>query len=201
MNVTTITMDPAAARAKLQAYQHQLHRRTDAEYEAAVLGYQALAAGTPLLNLEDVFAASGLGEDGRPRLAVARADRKQIMFRAASGQLWFNALKRPGDGWYGEYEGSLNIGIPFQFPANTRTPDGYALIPMVPADVRPAKGQLSEFFILWEVEQWAERRIRSTPDRDPYLLRHIIGNLYAVVAEWDLTDLERAIMTGRRETA
>jgi hypothetical protein len=36
------------------------------------------------------------------------------------------------------------------------------------------------------------------PDRDPYLLRHVGGALYAVLAAWDLTDLERAIMSARR---
>ena len=75
---------------------------------------------------------------------------------------------------------------------------GYALVPLVPADVRPS-GQLRNYFILWEVEQWSDRRIGAKPDIDPYLLRHLAGDLYVVEAEWDLTELERAIMSGRRE--
>jgi hypothetical protein len=66
---------------------------------------------------------------------------------------------------------------------------------MVPADVRASvTGTLAEYFIPWEVEQWANRRISSRPDRDPYLRKHIGGDLYAVVAEWDLTELERMVM-------
>lgn len=75
--------------------------------------------------------------------------------------------------------------------------EGYALIPMVPLDVRPATGRLADMFVLWEVEQWADRRIGAKPDIDPYLLKHVGGSLYAVLAEWDLTPLERAIMKGR----
>lgn len=33
---------------------------------------------------------------------------------------------------------------------------------------------------------------------DPALLKHIGGDLYAVVATWDLTDLERAVLDGHR---
>jgi hypothetical protein len=48
------------------------------------------------------------------------------------------------------------------------------------------------------VEQWADTRIGARPDRDPYLLRHLHGDAYAVLAEWDLTPLEQLVMTGRR---
>lgn len=192
MNVPTITMEPKAAQVKLEAYRTQLRRRADAEYEAAVLGYEALAAGTPLINLSDAFTAAGLGEDGRPKLAIARADRKQVTVSVGWNVLEFSTLQRSL--W--QYSGSLRIGIPYG--ANNKHKTGYALVPMVPADVRP-NGDLRDFFILWEVEQWSDYRLSAVPDLDPYLLRHIVGDLYAVVAEWDLTPLERAIMTGRRE--
>ena len=93
--------------------------------------------------------------------------------------------------------GSLLINVPFQHPKPHEMKTGFALVPMVPADVRP-KGALSNFFVLWEVQAWASRAQVMQPDRDPYLLKHLAGDLYAVVAEWELTDLERAIMTGRR---
>ena len=32
--------------------------------------------------------------------------------------------------------------------------------------------------------------------RDPYLLRRINENLFVVLASWDLTELERAVMEG-----
>jgi hypothetical protein len=87
--------------------------------------------------------------------------------------------------------------IIYQHPNPRDAHNGYALIPMIPADVRP-RDALENCYVLWEVEHWADRPIRATPDRDPYLLKHLAGDLYAVIAEWDLTELERAIMQGRR---
>jgi hypothetical protein len=192
VNVSTITMPKEQATAKLRAYQEQLRRRADAEYEAAEAGYAALAAGTPLLNLTEAFAQTGLGQDGRPKLAIARADRRQVTVTVRPRALVFNSLRRSSYG----YNGSLVITI--HGPgANQTWKSGHALVPMVPADVRP-NANLRDYFILWEVEEWSDRPLLAQPDRDPYLLKHLAGDLYVVVAEWDLTELERAIMTGRR---
>ena len=49
---------------------------------------------------------------------------------------------------------------------------------------------LHVFHILWEVEKW-----ELTPPRDPALLRWIGGDLWEVVATWDLTQLERAVLS------
>lgn len=193
MNVPTITMDPKVAQAKLEAYQLQLRRRADEEYKKAAEGYAALATGKPLLNLTDAFTTAGLHQDGRPKLAIARADRRQVFMRWRSGAFWFSALKNP---YQTSYQGDLRISIPFE-PKNSWV-EGYSLVPMVPAEVRPSE-PLKNFFTLWEVERWADRPLMTIPDYDPYLLRHLAGDLYIVEAEWDLTELERAIMTGRRE--
>ncbi|TWT34974.1 hypothetical protein KOR42_53530 [Thalassoglobus neptunius] len=37
-----------------------------------------------------------------------------------------------------------------------------------------------------------------TPPGDPYLLKKISGEFYAVLAEWDLTELEKAVMAELR---
>lgn len=201
MNVPLIEMNREDALAKIDAYAAQLRRRADEEYSAAVAGYRALADGKPLLNLTDAINHAGLGDDGRPRLAIARADRRQVKVEARSwgvarGQVLFDATARNFHQW--GYMGSLIISIRWRAPEiEMRT--GYAIVPMVPADVRPNRGQLRDYFIMWEVEQWADNRIRVEPDKDPYLLTHLAGDLYVVEAEWDLTPLERAIMSGRRD--
>ncbi len=71
---------------------------------------------------------------------------------------------------------------------------------MVPADKRPDKGQLHDWHILWEVDQWHDRSQTLTASRDPYLLKHVGGDLWAVLAEWDLTPLEMAILEARPRT-
>lgn len=71
-----------------------------------------------------------------------------------------------------------------------------ALVPMIPADVRETGRKAAihpgedRWFILWEAV-WT-----PVPPRDPILLEHVAGSLYSVLAQWDLTDLERALMAG-----
>jgi hypothetical protein len=72
--------------------------------------------------------------------------------------------------------------------------EGSAMVPMVPPDILPPRGaDLAKHFILWEVESWD-----FSPPIDPILLRPIGGELYAVVAQWDLTEVERSIIAGTR---
>jgi hypothetical protein len=54
--------------------------------------------------------------------------------------------------------------------------------------LRP-KATLEHFHILWEAV-WQPH----TAPRDPMLLKHLGGVFYAVVAVWDLTELERAAL-------
>lgn len=196
MNVATISMPVEEAERKLAAYRVQLRRRANEEYSAAAKGYAALAQGRPLLNLSDAFNSVGVGEDGRPRLAIARADRTQVGMYTSwreSNTLIFDTRQR-GNSFY---RGTLLLSVPVNYPTGP-IKSGFSLVPMVPADVRP-NGDLRNYFVLWEVEQWASQWITAVPDRDPYLLQHLAGDLYIVVAEWDLTELERAIMSGRRD--
>lgn len=70
--------------------------------------------------------------------------------------------------------------------------NGRTVVPTIPPDVRPRRNRLHGFHVLWEVEQWD-----PTPPVDPALLRHIRGELWSVVATWDLTPLERAVLAAR----
>ncbi len=194
MNVPLIAMPQDQARQKLDAYKRQLRQRADDEYAAAAAGYKALADGKPLIVLSDAIASGGVDDKGRPRLAIARADRLEVRVRTDSRTFRFSTLQDH----HRRYRGNLRITVVRPGPSEQRNvPDGYAMVPMVPADKRP-DAALSNYFVLWEVEQWASQSNLINPDRDPYLLQHITGELYAVIAEWDLTELERAVMTGRR---
>lgn len=197
MNVPLITMDPTEAREQLRAYRAQLHRRADAEYEAVAAGLTALADGTPIISLTQALQAGGFDEKGRPRLGLARADRTQV-------RTWWD---RPNllrfDTSRGGPEGKgLSHAIPLTPPERVRFGSwelGYALVPMIPAHVRQSvRFRARDTFILFEVEQWSDTRLDARPDRDPYLLRHLHGDAYAVLAEWDLTPLEQMVMAGRR---
>ena len=66
------------------------------------------------------------------------------------------------------------------------------MVPIVPPQLRPHWG-LHNYHILWEAD-W-----QKVPPRDPALLERIGGDLYAVLAVWDLTELERAVLAMRTE--
>jgi hypothetical protein len=176
-----------------------------AEYEAALKGFEALAKGTRLIDLDDVMANCPLDDKSRPRLAIARHDRKQVKFEwrfGTSGALFHTDFERAGEA--SNPLESLTVRVNMGREQGRRTSDGwgarvegYALVPMIPLDVRPRTGVPEKGYILWEVEQWSDRRLDVSPDIDPYLLKHITGSLYAVIAEWNLTELERSIMRGR----
>lgn len=44
-----------------------------------------------------------------------------------------------------------------------------------------------------------EAQWRPVPPVDPFLLKHLGGTLYVVLAQWDLTPLEQAVLAGRLE--
>lgn len=203
MNVDRITMDPAEAEQQLADYRQSLRRRADEEYEAIVQGLEELTTGRDLIHLGDVIREAGKDEEGRPRFAVARADRKTVMWeqsgRNDAGE--FDARHRDATTQSDTLQVRVNVGRNPAHERWTETTRGFAIVPIVPPEgIRKIGGvsYLRGHFVLWEVEEWASRLHRSVPDRDPFLLRRLGGDLCAVVHEWDLTELERAVMTGRR---
>jgi hypothetical protein len=69
---------------------------------------------------------------------------------------------------------------------------GHAMVPIIPPRYRPARSRLPRLHILWEVPAWT-----LVAPIDPALLRHLRGDLWAVLATWDLTPLERAVLSQR----
>lgn len=201
MNVEQITMDPAEARAKLKAYRSQLHRDIDGQYATAAAAYQALAKGTPLIELTAAIRSGGFDERMRPRLAIARADRKEVRFAwdPRSPQATFSTAipgRRFGPSMVVRVDMGRRHGLIRQtvHGAWGHYIEAWAQVPMIPADVLPATGQRRDWHILWEVDHWSDRPQVMVPSRDPLLLKHVGGDLWAVLAHWELTDLELAIL-------
>lgn len=69
-------------------------------------------------------------------------------------------------------------------------PEATAVVPIVPPRLHP-RAALSNYHILWDAI-WT-----PAPPKDPMLLRRLAGHLYAIVAIWDLTSLEQAVLRGR----
>lgn len=201
MNVATMKMPREEAQAKLKEYRRGLHKCADAEWEKAAVAYEAAAEGKPLLVLNSVIEQAARDAEGRPRLAIARADELQVRYVRYKNET-AERFQIPNAHWKLR-DRVLSIPITEGTPAYLGdTPRmwqccaGFALIPMTPPAIR-GRRDLSKLFVLWEVEAWSDTPLRALPDRDPYLLERVAGDLYAVVGEWDLTDIERAVMRDR----
>jgi hypothetical protein len=197
----TISMDVKAARVKVAEYVRAVRERHNAEDLAILRGYRALAKGHQVIDLPNVIRRGGVFEEtGLPRLAVAtsshefvhvtrdraggvtfqpeqwiNARRRKNVFRCPDGTLPDAEYPRPSFGW-GLWGGSQR-----------------AMVPHVPPALRPIHS-LDGYATLFEVEEWAPD---PTAPADPALLKHIGGDLYAVLAVWDLSELERSVLNGR----
>lgn len=193
MDIALIQTTPEEAQLRAKEYERALSRRADPEYATIAQCYWALAEGTPLIQLSRIFADVPRDHRHRPSLAIARADRPRVKYCGWTGVDRFNAD-------YESHRGrGINHGV-IEVPNSQvhRPDDGYALVPIIPPAAR-GRRNLTRHFVLWEVERWADERRNVGPDIDPYLLKHVTRDIYAVVAAWDLMPLEQAVLAGRRE--
>lgn len=197
MDVATIEMPIAEAKAALKDYESALRQRHDDELAEVMVGLKQLVKGNALVKLSDSIRDAGVDDEGMPRLAICRADEKwcRVDMRG-DGSATFRGYK--DEGWQGDVNHSSRLRRVRVAPDSFPRFDGWrhiaserrAVVPLVPPPYRP-KFALSNYHVLWEAE-W-----EPFPPRDPMLLKRISGDLFAVVAQWDLTDLERAVLGGR----
>jgi len=62
-------------------------------------------------------------------------------------------------------------------------------VPLIPVHLRPRKA-IDKYHVLWEAD-WNQYPV------DPYLLRRFGADAWLVVAAWDLTPVERAVMSSK----
>lgn len=204
MDLSTITMEKPKARAAFLEYRKAVRENPNAEDAAIMRGYRELARGRQLISLPETIAAGGVDDQGLPRLAVMRADVPWCWVRrVADGSVTYARESR--------VDGRMRKGIyrlpPGTFPAvnwgdvlpgwgSSWSSTYRAMVPPIPPALRPPY-RLGNYAILWEAT-WEKV---PRPPGDPALLRHIGGDVYAVLAIWDLTDLERAVLAGRSSAA
>jgi hypothetical protein len=193
MNVPTLTMPADLAREKYEQYQAALADREPTPEDAEImLGYKTLAAGKQLLDLRDVFRTCPLTATGHPKFAIARASWRWCFFEVYNE--WATFASRRQYSYVSSWKQTKPVGHIRIRTANmppTVKGNGRALVPIIPPAIRPKAADLSRYHILFEAE-W-----QPIPPKDPLLLKKLSGTLYVILAAWDLTDLERAVLAGR----
>jgi hypothetical protein len=215
MNLDTITMDRTEARTAFLNYRRAVRAgasdklaEAKREYEsidrAVMQGYKALAGGQQLLRLSGALAAGGTeAYEGQtwsdvavevelPKLAAVRADASSVWTKGVDrdGDVIFHANQRDRN----RKADLLRVDAAFE-EDQTRTTQHRtwfrAMVPTIPPALRPPY-KLSGYHLLWEAE-WS-----GVAPIDPALLKHLGGDLFVVLAVWDLSPLEQAVLAGTR---
>jgi hypothetical protein len=137
---------------------------------------------------------AGLNTDGLPKFAIAPANSAfchlryfadgSAVFAGSDQQAW--AVRRSATRTVTLVPGSLPL-----FQRNNGNRQAKARMPTIPPQHRPKRG-LENYHVMWEAE-WM-----LTPPRDPLLLRRVgASDAWIVLAAWDLTEVERAVLSTR----
>jgi hypothetical protein len=204
--------------------------RVKREFEDIGRAYAAAARdGLPLIALTPTITAGGTSIrtrverrwDGEknvdvrtnyllPNLAVCRPSAAFCFSRGVqeNGSVEFiDSLGRSETYRKGVVELETGFDMPSGFVAGTslrgswhRTGAWSSMVPIVPPKHRPASDRFGNRVVLWEADDWTWQT-PPRPPGDPALLRPLGGDVYVVEATWDLTELERLVLTGRQLSA
>jgi hypothetical protein len=198
METTHITVARAEAEQLYRKYKEHANYSTPIDWEVQRT-YQLLSKGKTIIKALESIAKAGTNEMGLPKLAIATA-----VAKACYLERWANggAGMKSTSNWRAKSNAHQWRASTFTFPPETfpwswdrkhrvSRSDHQAQLPLIPVHLRPRRG-LANYHILWEAE-W-----EPIPPRDPYLLRRIgKADLWLVVAHWDLTEVERAVLSTR----
>jgi hypothetical protein len=186
--IPVVAMDKGEAARMLRLYNENLKGRLTNADRLMKKAYRELAKGRRLINLVDAFRVTGLDERGRPRLAIARADWPRVFYDLR----W----RGRAGGYFLSFSGSQRYWNEAVFIPRAAVGDGAvrssitAAVPIIPPQFRPAD-ELHRYHILYEAA-WEE-----LPPVDPFLLRIIRWPLCVILAQWDLTPVERMVFSIR----
>ena len=199
MNLATLETPIPEAKAKLDEYRNVLAAERSTEDDALAMAYRAIVRGSNVISLPQTIEAGGFFENGLPRIAIVRADATECWIEVQSYR-WrnprtsyvFASDRRSNNRGAQVGADTVRVELPHREVEGPLTSRGHTIVPLIPPAHRPKPNRLRHRHILWEVEEWS-----PVPPKDPALLQHLRGDLWAVLSVWDLTELERAVLSSR----
>lgn len=227
VRLRTIEMERPAARKAFLEYRHalkenvrkseedEIQRRLDEVDTAVMRGYRELARGRQIIELSKTLAAGKTrkiasrrwhAQDyNHPQAGYYYADQvvsKLAIVRADAHTVWTKGVRANGSAWFAANDqwvrsGRRQITVPartFDLVQDNPIEAVPAVVPVIPPPFRPTH-RLGNYHLLFEAD-WKGQPAPA----DPALLKHLGGDLYAVLAVWDLSPLEAAVLgqAGRR---
>lgn len=202
MNIQTFEMEPAKARVMWLTYSKGMkQRRADQnkkEDEALKSMYRHMSQGKRVIMLSNVLRNAGFTPEGFPKLGIVQANASHVYFDGqglrSGANVWGfsphqHAHERRHQDAYVRFPASVTVPLPQGVGRWEHR--AFAAVPHIPMHLRPAD-DLSKYHILWE-PNW-QRRL---PDPDPVLLKRVEDDIFVVMAVWDMTPLEMAVLEGR----
>lgn len=212
MEKELIEMAADKAKEKYRAYRDAVGEYANNQEkkinEGLKRAYRMMGQGRKLIDIEIAFGAAGMDEKARPNIALARAsletafchtnwdtvaigsseDAARHARQRTQALLTYHRISFPAT-WMGVGLEEYKAAKEQEWRATYSSP-----VPVIPIELRP-KGGLSTYHILFEAK-W-----QSIPNPDPLLLKHCTGTLFAVLAEWDMSEIELAVLKQATVTA
>lgn len=183
MEVEKLQMDREHARVLYSEYQSARAHMNDKDRAIAAI-YKRIAAGKLVIRALSSITAAGVGADCLPKLAIMRADTPKVQCYSYEGKVTLSAVNDRGQRIHTyAKDRCFSLEMP---GAKNATRTKVASVPLIPVHLRPRKA-LHKYHVLWEAD-WDQYPV------DPYLLRRFGEDAWLVVAAWDLTPIERAVM-------
>lgn len=179
MQTATVEIDHAKAMTLYRQYKQHRDQFTklDAEIENA---YRQISRGRKVIRALESIRLAGLDALKRPRLAIVRADAEWCYLARSTNQVIFTM-----DPWPKTRAPRRSVVLPWP-GMEWVSSAAKARVPLIPVHLRP-RVSLERYHLLFEAD-WV-----GVPP-DPMLLRRCGNDLWVVVAAWDLTPVELAVM-------
>jgi hypothetical protein len=188
MHIDELKVDREQAALMYRKYQeHRAYQKPHDEQIAQI--YKRISKGQQVIRALESIKSAGVDAEGLPKLAIARADQALCYLHVRKPLVCFSNDKN----WWPNSRGSRSKNIQMAWPECPGPEWKWtmeATVPLIPVHLRPRRG-IENYHVQWEAE-WTKRY-----PVDPYLLRRFGEDAWLVVAAWDLTDVERAVMSQR----
>lgn len=208
MEVELLTIPKRKAASEYKAYKEELQRtKTQLNRDMLAL-YAHMRHGGKVIDVWEAMKIAGLNDVDDPKLAIVRADSKRVRFERCFDWVHDNVSSRyvSNGGIFYRFSDKKaplkDVEIPKSFfPEWIKNKNDSSIrrtvetvVPIIPARImNPLRShKLENYHILWEVEKW-----ELVPPIDPILLKRITPNMSLVLATWNLSKLERAVIRGR----